>query len=568
MRSWSRNIHRAFGFRRPVRRPSSRLMLEHLEDRTVPSTGFVETPLASNIPGLAPNTDRELINPWGFFETPDGQFRVAANGSGQGILFNAQGQKSGADIIIPPPASSPPGTTSTPNGVINNPTSDFIITVKGRSAPATLLFSTEDGTIAGWNPALSQTRAVIAADQSGDGAVYKLLTMGQAGGANFLYATNFHNGTVDVFDAHFALHTFFAGQFTDPNAPAGFAPFGVKNVNGTLFVTYAKQDAAKHDDVAGPGNGFIDEFTTDGHFITRFASGTAAGGTLTALNSPIGATFAPAGFGSFGGDLLIGNFGDSHVSAFDPSTGQFLGQLQDTSGHPLVLTAGITGSGGNTKGLWGIGFGNGQGGAGTQTLFFADGPNDETDGVFGMVNFDPPVSGPAPAALRTAAVDRVFAAAGTGVVGGIDPASVGIALGLSPAPLVATQATTNASMNGIAGSMPTFYDGGLQTINFKEEPAQAEASLLAHNKSINIIYMSTNPATGQMCTAVINALPAPGEGPGFNPLWQQVDIVFNPGFAPRQFTSDSDILAAAAAGQITLVPTNEVYRCSVVGRKT
>jgi len=173
------------------------------------------------------------------------------------------------------------------------------------------------------------------------------------------YATNFHNGTVDVFDAHFAPHTFFPGQFTDPSAPAGFAPFGVKNVGGVLFVTYAKQDADKHDDVAGPGNGFIDEFTTDGQFITRFATGTGAGGNVKELNSPIGAAIAPAGFGNFGGDLLIGNFGDSHVSAFDLTTGQFLGQLQDTSGHPLVLTAGITGADGNTKGLWGIGFGPG-----------------------------------------------------------------------------------------------------------------------------------------------------------------------------------------------------------------
>jgi uncharacterized protein (TIGR03118 family) len=401
MQNWFRNRLRPSGTRQSVRRPSRRLMLEYLEDRTLPSTGFIETPLVSNVPGLAPNRDRELLNPWGFFETPSGQFRVAANGSGQGILFNAQGQKSGADINIPPPAGSPPGTTSTPNGVISNPTSDFVITFKGRSAPATLLFSTEDGTIVGWNPSLSQTRSVIAADQSGNGAVYKLLTMGQAGGANYLYATNFHNGTVDVFDSHFALHTFFAGQFTDPNAPAGFAPFGVKNVNGIVFVSYAKQDAAKHDDVAGPGNGFIDEYTTDGHFITRFLSGTAAGGTLTVLNSPIGATFAPAGFGKFGGDLLIGNFGDSHVSAFDPNTGQFLGQLQDTSGNPLVLTAGITGADGNTKGLWGIGFGNGQGGAGTQTLFFAAGPNDESDGVFGMVNMAPAGTAPGSAGGRS-----------------------------------------------------------------------------------------------------------------------------------------------------------------------
>ncbi|MBO0700477.1 MAG: TIGR03118 family protein, partial [Zavarzinella sp.] len=212
----------------------------------------METALVSNVPGFAPNTDKKLVNPWGFTETADGQFRVSANGSGRGILLDAQGEKSGPDIIIPTPAGSPPGATSTPNGVVTNDTSDFVITEKGRSAPATLLFSTEDGTIAGWNPRLSQTRAVIAADQSASGAVYKLLALGSAGGANYIYATNFHNDTVDVFDKNFAPHTFFAGQFTDPNAPAGFAPFGVKNVNGVLFVTFAKQDADKHDDVAGP----------------------------------------------------------------------------------------------------------------------------------------------------------------------------------------------------------------------------------------------------------------------------------------------------------------------------
>jgi uncharacterized protein (TIGR03118 family) len=401
MRSWIQRLRPA----RSTRPVACRPRVECLEDRTTPSTGFVESPLVSSVPGLAPNTDPKLINPWGFSETPAGQFRVAANGAGRGILFDAQGEKEGADIIIPPPTGSPSGATSTPNGVVSNTTPDFVITVNGKSAPAALLFSTEDGTIAGWNPRLSQTRAVIAADRSGGGAVYKLLALGSAGGANYVYATDFHNGAVDVFDKTFARHTFFAGQFTDPNAPAGFAPFGVKSVDGTLFVTYAKQDADRHDDVAGPGNGFIDEFTTDGHFLKRFASGTAAGGTLTALNSPIGATLAPAGFGSFGGDLLIGNFGDSHVSAFDPNTGRFLGQLQDTRGHPLVLDAGITGADGNTKGLWGIGFGNGQGGAGTQTLFFAAGPNDESDGVFGMVTFDPPGSSPARAASPSAPQD-------------------------------------------------------------------------------------------------------------------------------------------------------------------
>src|SRR5207237_1428108 len=162
-------------------------------------------------------------------------------------------------------------------------TADFVISMGGQSAPATALFSSEDGTILGWNPQLSQRFGVLAADQSATGAVYKGLAMGSAGGANYLYATNFHSGSIDVFDK-------------------------------------------------------------------RFASGTAAGGTLTALNSPFGMTSAPAGFGDFGGALLVGNFGDSHVSAFNLATGRFLGQLQDAHGQPLILNGGFKGP--DSKGLW------------------------------------------------------------------------------------------------------------------------------------------------------------------------------------------------------------------------
>lgn len=359
--------------------------IEPLEVRSLLSAGFVETALVSDIPGEAPHSDSVVVNPWGFTETPGGQFLLSDNGSGTAALFAADGTPLGAPIVIPTPPGSPAGTTSTPNGQLTNDTSDFVIHEGMNSAPASVLFSTEDGTIAGFNSAVDPSNAIIAADRSADGAIYKLLAMGTAGGANFLYATDFHNNRVDVFDKNFALHTFSASQFTDPHPVAGFAPFGVKNIDNTLFVTYAKQDADREDDVAGAGNGFIDEFDSSGNFLKRFASGTAAGGTLTALNSPIGMTIAPKGFGDFGGDLLVGNFGDSHVSAFDLKTGKFLGQLQDTSGNPLVLNGGVN-TGSDTKGLWGIAFGNGNGGAGKDTLFFAAGPNDESDGVFGMVN--------------------------------------------------------------------------------------------------------------------------------------------------------------------------------------
>jgi uncharacterized protein (TIGR03118 family) len=191
-----------------------------------------------------------------------------------------------------------------------------------------------------------------------------------------VYASDFHNGQVDVFNSQFQL-VHLIGSFTDPRIPAGFAPFGLKSVNGTLFVTYAKQDAAKHDDVAGVGNGFIDEFTLTGNFIKRFAS-------KGLLNSPHGIALAPANFGRFSNDLLVGNFGDSKVNAFDLKTGKFLGQLTNAHGKTLILNGGFRREP-DTKGLWGLTFGNGNNGAAGNALFFAAGINDENDGLFGKV---------------------------------------------------------------------------------------------------------------------------------------------------------------------------------------
>ena len=398
MRTWFRNPLQAFGPRRPVRRASCRPVLEGLEPRCLlhAGAGFVQTALVSDIPGLAHHTNPALLNPWGFTVSSRGEFLLSENGSGNAALFAHDGTALGAPIVIPPPPSSSPGTTAAPTGQVLNATSHFVISEGGRSAPAAVLFSTEDGTISGFNSAVDPFNAILAVDNSGNnftepnpanrtGAVYKGLAQASTGGETFIYATNFRSGHVDVFNQDFTnvTDTTFKGKFSDPNAPAGFAPFGVKNINGILFVTYAKQDDVKHDDVEGAGNGFIDEFDTRGDFLKRFASGTAAGGTLTELNSPWGMAVAPPGFGKFGGDLLVGNFGDSHVNVFNLKTGRFLGQLEDPNGKPLVLVGGFQGP--STKGLWGIEFGNGQGGAGKRTLFFASGINGEADGLFGMV---------------------------------------------------------------------------------------------------------------------------------------------------------------------------------------
>lgn len=397
MRTWFRKARRQQRDRRRSGK-RTRLFIESLEDRRLFDVGgFMQTSLASSVPGLAPHTDSDLINPWGFSETPQGQFRISANGAGNAPLLNAQGAELHKALLLPPPLGSAPGTLTTPNGQVVNNTSDFVISQDGRGAPADVIFSTEDGTLIGFNPEVDSKQGILVADQSASGAVYKLLAAGSVGADNFLYATDFHNNKIDVFNKNFAkvpLGTGNFGTFTDPNELPGFAPFGVKNIGGTLFVTYAKQLAPdNHDDQEGPGNGFIDEFDTSGHFIERFATG----GTL---NSPIGMAIAPAGFGRFGGDLLVGNFGDSHVNAYDLNTGVFLGQLTDTHGNPLVLNGGFQET--NTKGLWGIAFGNGAGGASTNSLFFAAGVNQENDGLFGKVNFvPPPASQPAPVFAQT-----------------------------------------------------------------------------------------------------------------------------------------------------------------------
>jgi uncharacterized protein (TIGR03118 family) len=386
MRTWFRNNRQALTSKRPVRRPSWRPTLECLEQRCLlDAGGFVQTPLASSVPGLAMHLDKDLLNPWSFYLTPNGQFRISANNAGNSPLLNAAGAELGQAVLLQPPLGSPAGTTTAPDGVVLNTTSDFVISDDGRTDPATAIFSTEDGTLVAWNPKVDSVEGHLVADLSAAGAVFKGLALGVSGGKNFLYATDFRHGTIDVFDKNFDQVSL-AGSFTDPTTGAGaipsdFAPFGIQNINGTLFVTYAKQDAAKHDDVEGPGNGFIDEFDTSGHFIMRFASQ----GTL---NSPFGMAVAPAGFGRFGGDLLVGNFGDSRVNVFDPSTGVFLGQLTDTAGNPLVLNGNFKET--DLKGLWGISFGNGHGGAGANTLFFAAGINQENDGLFGRVDFAPP----------------------------------------------------------------------------------------------------------------------------------------------------------------------------------
>src|SRR5947209_3842433 len=311
-----RKLRPAFSMRQPVRRSFRRPVLEGLEDRCLMATGFIQTNLVSDIAGVARFTDPNLVNPWGIALAPTGPIWIADNGAGVSTVYNGAGKalppNSPLVVTIPPPAGSAPGTQAAPTGIVFNGTSDFTVSANGNSAPAIFIFATEDGTISGWNAAVDRTNAILEVDNSavpmaGSGAVYKGLAQGSNANGNFLFATNVRAGTIDVFDKNFAKATL-AGAFSAPNLPAGFAPFGIRNIGGSLFVTFALQNAAKHDDVAGPGNGFVDVFDTNGNLLKRFAS-------QGSLNSPWGLALAPAKFGIFSNDLLIGDFGDGRINA-------------------------------------------------------------------------------------------------------------------------------------------------------------------------------------------------------------------------------------------------------------
>jgi uncharacterized protein (TIGR03118 family) len=340
------------------RRPS----LEVLERRCLLSGAYLQTNLVSDLPGVARTTDANLRNPWGIVASATSPFWIADNATGVSTLYNGSGVAQSLVVTIPPPAGGTP--PAAPTGIVFNSTTSFVVSSGGKSGAAAFLFATEDGTISGWNPTVDTTHAILEVDNSAPGAVYKGLALGSNASGNLLFAANFNAGTVDVFDTSF--HTVNL-PFHDPTLPAGFAPFGIRNIGGSLYVTYAMQDAAKHDDVAGPGNGFIDVFDTNGNLLRRLVSGDV-------LNSPWGLALAPSTFGAFSNDLLVGNFGDGLINAFNPATGAALGQVLDVHGNAIHI-----------DGLWGLSFGNGGSAGSTSTLFFTAGINGERNGLFGSL---------------------------------------------------------------------------------------------------------------------------------------------------------------------------------------
>ncbi|WP_321936009.1 TIGR03118 family protein [Paraburkholderia sp. J8-2] len=328
-------------------------------------SSFAVTALVSDGAVAAAHTDANLKNPWGVAFNPNGFVWVADNGTNVATLYDGNGVPQSLVVAIPAGNNG----SASPTGIVFNGTQSFTVTENGKSGVAAFIFAGEGGTITAWAPAVGPTNAFVMYDDGTGGAVYKGLALATMNNANLLYATDFHNNKIDVFNTSFSKVTT-PGAFTDPLIPAGFAPFGIRAIGSNLFVTYAKQDAAKHDDVAGAGLGMVDVYDTSGNLKQRFASGGA-------LNAPWGIAQAPSNFGTMSGAILIGNFGDGTINAFNAASGQSMGPLVASNGSAIV-----------EPGLWGIAFGNDLSNQPSNTLFFAAGPNDEADGVYGRIDLN------------------------------------------------------------------------------------------------------------------------------------------------------------------------------------
>jgi uncharacterized protein (TIGR03118 family) len=346
------------------------------------TTSFTDTTLVSNRMGVvatATTIDANLSNPWGIAVGPGLPFWIADNNSNLSTLYSGAGEvetqqitgSTDVGIAIPPSAA---GVQSNPTGQVYNASGGFLISTPNGQETALFIFDGEGGTIAGW--AKDSGAAAVTAYDDGvangtNHAVYKGLAIGTVNGATYLYATDLHNNKVDVFDTTFAKPAAMQGKFIDPNLPTGFVPFGIAAVGNELYVTYAKQDPAMHDEITGAGLGYVDAFDLNGNLLNRFAS---AG----VLNAPWGIAVAPTGFGSLAGDVLIGNFGDGTINIFTPN-----GTSLATSVGALMMSNGGTLS---IPGLWSLAFGNGDSDKPITTLFYTAGFADQTDGVFGSIS--------------------------------------------------------------------------------------------------------------------------------------------------------------------------------------
>ena len=329
-----------------------------------PAPAFQLTSLVSDQPSAgAVTSDAHLVNPWGLAYGPTTKFWLANQGTSTSTVYDGLGQMPATPIVVTSP-TVPGHPMSGPTGVVFNATSGF--------GGDRFIFATLDGCICGWSAGTNMTRRV---DNSMTPAIFTGLAAGTHGTDAYVFAANFTGGTIDVFDSNYSPVSRGSNAFVDPTIPAGFSPFNVQVLGGKLYVTYAKQTATAYRETTGAGFGYVSVFDLDGHFLRRIASGGL-------LNAPWGLALAPASFGPFGGALLVGNFGDGRITAFDATSGTQLGQLNGANGAPLAIS-----------GLWGMAFGNDASAGQSNQLFVAAGPQGETHGLFGAITYGAPTGG-------------------------------------------------------------------------------------------------------------------------------------------------------------------------------
>jgi uncharacterized protein (TIGR03118 family) len=328
------------------------------------ASAFATRTLVADSGSGAEHVDAHLVNAWGIAFNPTGFVWVANNGSSTSTLYDGNGVPQTLVVAIPPGSAG----ESNPTGIVFNSGATFQVTQNGVSGGSAFIFASENGTLSGWSPAVNRTNAIVAVDTGAAGAVYKGLATATFAGASYLYAADFRNGRVDVYDSTWNRVTLPGGAFTDPNLPAGYAPFGIQAIAGRIYVAYAQRTAGSIDETKGAGLGIVDVFDAGGALVRRVTSGGA-------LNAPWGMAMAPANFGAASNMLLVANFGDGKINAYNADTGAFAGTLSRSGGAPIVV-----------DGLWGIAFGNGVNNQPVNTLFYTAGPGDEAHGVYGRID--------------------------------------------------------------------------------------------------------------------------------------------------------------------------------------
>ncbi len=351
------------------------------------ATGYYVHNLVADTAGVADFTDPNLVNAWGLVASATSPFWTCDAGTGLSTVYAVSNSPTAAPMGTPNANVKPtvPGPGSNPNGtctgiVANGNANAFLFSSPTVTTPrpASFIFATEEGTIDAWASAIDAAHAIVLVDNSKT-ASYKGLAIVTAP-TPMLYAANFKTGAIDVFDTDYKPVTLAAGAFTDPTLPAGYAPFNIWNLGGTLYVTYAKQNEDKDEEVIGTGNGLLDAYDANGKFLKRLVSN-GVGIVQSPLNAPWGMAIAPATFGKFANDILVGNFGDGKINAFDPNTDQWMGALQDGDGKDIVIA-----------GLWGLYVGNGANGGDKDTLYFTAGPGGEMHGLLGSIQANPNVA--------------------------------------------------------------------------------------------------------------------------------------------------------------------------------